>query len=522
MVGESLVLDASKAFVDSQSNGVLRYRAIVSDASVVQGDIDAYTGLLTVTGISEGESWIALDVCVGGECSDKGDVVVLMNVVYRNRPPQAVGGIDDQQVRIGETIAAPLTRAFWDFEADKIVGYRLHIDDGEFATGSVDRYRHIVELVGVQEGDTTVSVSACDSHGCGDIADALRFTLTVLPPPNYPPVAAGIIDDHTTHVGETISIDVSALFDDPDGDAIAEYPIWHSDGKVAALHTDDEAGILYATGLSTGFTFVSLSANDGKSNGVSEKMVFRLTVDDLPRMPPIVVSKVPDQTVKLGRSIDVSVSDSFKAPERYRITRYDYILQKPEVAEESDISRAGILTLEGTDKGRTVVSVRACSYAGCSDFSDLTFVLFVTDPDEEPNREPEIVGALRDRTLTIGESENLDISAVFEDPDDDRIVDYFFAVSKPYLAMGSSITNTGVLRLQASSLGTTTVYLSACDDEDNCSDEEDSSFELTVVASQPWSAGKGNDRRYVLAVRVSPLPAPIVSGVIRARGDERR
>lgn len=485
LVGESLVLDASKAFADSQSDGALRYRAIVSDTSVVQGDIDIYTGLLTVTGINEGESWIALDACVGGECSDTGDVVVLVNVVYHNRPPQAVGGIEDQQVRMGETIAAPLTRAFWDFEADKIAGYRLHIDDGEFATGSVDRFRHIVELVGVREGDTAVSVSACDSHGCGDIADALRFTLTILPPPNHPPVSAGTIDDHTTHVGETISIDVSTLFNDPEGDVIAKYPVWNSDVEVASLRTDDDAGILYATGLSAGFTLISLSANDGKSNGVSEKIIFRLTVDDPPRMPPIVVGKVPDQTVKLGRSIDVSVSDSFEVPERYRITRYDYILQKPEIAEDSDISRAGILTLEGTDKGRSVVSVRACSYAGCSDFSDLTFVLFVTDPDEEPNREPEVVGALRDRTLSVGESEDLDISAVFEDPDDDRIVDYFFALGNPHLAVGSSITNTGVLRLQASYMGTTTVYLSACDDEDNCSDEEDSFFMLTVVSPSP-------------------------------------
>ena len=482
LVGESLVLDAAKTFADAESDGALRYRAIVSNASVVQGDIDQYTGLLTLTGVSEGESWIALNLCVGGDCSGMDTVSVLVNVVYRNRPPQAVGSIGNQQVRVGETIEAQLTRAFWDFEADKIVGYRLHIDDGEFATGSVDRFRRIMELVGVREGDTAVSVSACDSHGCGDIADALRFTLTILPPPNYSPVAAGTIDDHTAHVGETISIDVSTLFSDPEGDLIAEYPVMHTHGKVAALHTDDDAGILYATGLSAGFTFVSLSARDGKSTATSEELLFRLDVTEPPRMPPTVVGKVSDQTVKLGRSIDVSVSNAFEAPERYRITRYDYILQKPEVAEDSDISRAGILTLEGSEKGRSVVSVRACSYAGCSDFADLIFVLFVTDPDEEPNREPEVVGALRDRTLAVGESEVLDISAVFEDPDDDRIVDYFFALGKPYLAMGSSITNTGVLRLRASNTGTTTVYLSACDDEDNCSDEEDSFFTLTVVA----------------------------------------
>lgn len=489
MVGESLVLDASKAFADLQSDGALRYRAIVSNASVVQGDIDAHTGLLTLTGVREGESWIALSACVGVgvECSDMDDATVRVNVVYRNRPPQAVGGMDDLQVRVGETIAAPLTRAFWDFDGDKIVGYRLRIEGGEFATGSVDRFRRIVELVGVREGDAAVSVSACDSHGCGDIADALRFTLAILPQPNYPPVALGNIDDHTTHVGETIAIDVSTLFDDPDGDAIAEYPVSHSDGKVAALRTDADAGILYATGLSEGNTLVSISASDGKSGGVSEKMIFHFTVTEPPRMPPIVVGKVPDQTVQLGRSINVAVSDSFQAPERYRITRYDYIVKDTEVAEESDMTRDGILTLEGTDKGRSYVSVRACSYAGCSDFSDLTFVLFVTDPDEEPNSPPEVVGALPNRTFTVGESQVYDVSLIFEDPDNDRIVDYFFEVDKPHLAWGSSITNTGLLRLSASLpyTGTTSINLSACDEEDNCSDEADSVFTLTVVAPAP-------------------------------------
>ena len=166
------------------------------------------------------------------------------------------------------------------------------------------------------------------------------------------------------------------------------------------------------------------------------------------------------------------VADAFNSPSPYRIIRYDFLLRDPEVGAESEISRDGTLTLSGSEEGKSWVSVRACSYLGCSNFADLSFVLIVTDSDKERNRIPEVVGALPDRSLNVGQSVTMDVSRAFDEPDNEPIVDYKYTLSNPYMAIGSSITDTGILTLRGANMGTTTVSISACDDDNECSDPE--------------------------------------------------
>ena len=458
------------------------FSPIPSDAAVADAAIDSNAGNLTVKGLTVGSSWIALQACDTQGCMVLGPPTILVNVVQANRPPQAVGGMDDLQVRVGEAVSASISRAFWDFEGDKIVGYTIAVDDEHLAIGEVNRWRKVVELVGIEEGSTSVVVNACDSNGCGSGEGSLRFNLAVLPPPNQPPIAVGSVDDQHVHVGETISLDVSTLFTDPDGDRIKEYMPSLTDNRVAVVGVDARSGILTVRGVKTGFTLISLDAIDGVSSGVASAAPFRLTVSAPPRTPPTVIGSISDKTVMIGRSIQVPTARAFDAPDRYRITRYDMLLSDEEVAEDSVIGRDGVLLLEGSEKGRSLVTVRACSYAGCTNFGDLSFVLIVTDPDEEPNQSPEVVGALLDRHLRVGEMVTMDVSSAFNDPDDEPIDDYKFSFSHPYRVVGSSITNTGVLTIRGANPGVTEVYISACDDENDCSDPEEMSFTLTVEA----------------------------------------
>ena len=88
-----------------------------------------------------------------------------------------------------------------------------------------------------------------------------------------------------------------------------------------------------------------------------------------------------------------------------------------------------------------------------------------------------------DRTLTLGESETLDLSPAFkEDDHSDHILDFEYSFSRPIVALGSSISNTGTLYLYGAYIGETTVSVSACDEQDECSDFDDFSFKLTVTA----------------------------------------
>ena len=483
-IHDSLTLDISRAFTDPDGDELGQYSVIISDTAVAHGRVNSVTGELTLEGLGVGTSWVTLKACDAYSCTGLGDLTFLLTVVpHRNLPPKAVRAVEDRSIGVGENIVVSISSAFHDLDGDRIVGYDFRMDNGEIATGTVNSSAGIITFHGTQVGSSAVSVVACDGEGCGADETALHFMLNVVPPPNQLPVAIGSIADQEMHVGEIIVLDVSSLFSDPEGDPIREYAFSQTNRNVAVGEMESHTGSLTLRGAETGTTTVAVDASDSSIVSVRPDLKFRVTVTEPLRNPPKVVGQISDQAVELGKSIEVPVAHAFDAPRDYRIIRYDFLLKNPEVSEDSEITRAGVLTLEGAEKGKSWVFVRACSYVGCSNFSDLEFVLIVEDPDEEPNNSPEVVGALLDQRLVVGESVTLNVSKAFSDPDDDRIVDYKYEMSHPYYAIGSSITDTGILKLHASNVGTTKVSISACDDEDECSDPDDMNFTLTVDVS---------------------------------------
>ena len=489
-VRETLVMDVSSAFTDPDGEKVERYSVILSNTTVAHGRVNSVTGELELTGQKVGSSWVTLRACDALTCTRLGDLIFTLTVAPPpNRPPQAVRIIGERSVSVGETISVAVSPAFWDLEDDHIVSYDFSLDDPALATGTVDVSRGSILFQGTQVGTTSVSVSACDSEGCSGNDLGLQFALTVLPPPNRPPEVIGDIPDQAIHKGETIALDISSLFSDPDGDLIQDYGFLQTDRSVAVGAIESRTGRMTLRGAKEGTTLVGVNASDGRLASMGTNVTFRVTVTEPPRNPPQVVSAISDQTVDLDDSLDVFVADAFNSPSPYRIIRYDFLLRDPEVGAESEISRDGILTLSGSEEGKSWVSVRACSYLGCSNFADLSFVLIVTDSDKEPNRIPEVVGALLDRSVSVGQTVTMDVSKAFDDPDDEPIVDYKYKFSNPYMAIGSSITDTGILTLRGANMGTTTVSISACDDENECSDPDDMNFTLTVEAALSRNQG---------------------------------
>ena len=481
MVYQSLVMDVSDAFADPEGEPVQQYSVIVGNPAVAHAWINSISGELTLSGLRVGSTWITLGACDSLICTELGALNFLLTVTPPpNSPPQAVQGVADQVVRVGETLTVPVLQAFWDLEGDRVSDFDSELSNEAAALATINRSSGRMTFLGMQTGTTLVSVLACDNEGCGGGELALNFNLTVLPPVNKPPFAITGIADKALHVGEIITLDVSTLFADPEGDPLQEFGFSVTDRSVAVGSIDSRTGLLTIRGAKAGRTYVAVDASDEALESIRPDLTFQVSVTEPPRNPPRVISKVSDQTVNLGSSVEVSVADSFVTPSRYRVTWYDFLMRDPEIGIDSEISRDGTLTLKGTEEGRSWVSVRACSYVGCSNFSDLSFVLIVTDPDREPNRSPEVVGAVPDRHLRVGEMVTMDVSSAFNDPDDEPIDDYEFSFSHPYRALGSSITNTGVLTIRGANPGTTQVYISACDDENDCSDPEEMSFTLTV------------------------------------------
>ncbi len=481
MLYESLVIEVAQSFDDPDGNVVGEYSLILSDSAVAHARINSVTGQLTLTGAEEGSSWVTLTACDAISCSNMGDLMFLLTVEpLPNRPPQAIRDIEAQTVRVGESVSVYLVSEFWDFEGDSIVDYDFRISDEHLASGAINLSEGIITFVGSQVGTTSVSVTACDDNACSSDKFALNFSLVVEPLPNRSPEVLGSIPNQKVLIGESVAVDVSNFFSDPDGDEIKEYRFSHSDRSVASAKINSESGILTLKGLQVGTTNVAVEASDGVLASDGTDLTFALTVEAPPGHPPTVIGSIDDQDVELDESIDVSVRNAFYTPPKYRITRYDFLVDEGELAIDSDISPDGILTLNGAEEGKSRVSVRACNSLGCSNFRELSFVLVVSEPDEDEEQSPpEVIGGVNNRSLMVGESITFDVSAAFKDPDDDPIVEYKYILDRVIVARGSSISNTGVLRLQASSEGTTKVAVVACDEE-GCSDPDHMSFTLTV------------------------------------------
>lgn len=103
-------------------------------------------------------------------------------------------------------------------------------------------------------------------------------------------------------------------------------------------------------------------------------------------------------------------------------------------------------------------------------------------PRQVPNRPPEAVGTFPDLNLRVGETATLDISGAFRDPDGDPIVSHGFFLSNPDIAQRSSISDSGILTLRATKVGTTSV---------------------TVEAIDVWGYGTGYDHAPVFTLTVS-------------------
>ena len=483
-LGESTVVDIARVFSDADGDELERYIVILSNTTVASGTADSSGGSLTLTGLQVGSSSVAVKACDHSDCSAPGELTFRLTVEPPpNRPPQVVSYIEDQQVTMWKTKSVSVRSAFRDFEGDRIVNYEVKLQDDGLAKATANTARGILRFTGLQIGSTTALVRACDVGICGGDSSVLRFGLEIVAPLNSPPAVIGSIGDQVVSVGEVIQLDTSYYFDDPDGDHINEYQFSLAEDGIADGTIEPGRGILNIKGLAVGTTSITVNASDGNPRSEISDLTFNLEVIEPPPDIPYVVGVVLDQTVELGGSVEVPVAHAFDAPSRHRIIRYDFSVEDRGVVADSEIARSGVLTLRGSAVGNSRVSARACSHLGCSDFSDLSFVLVVTDPARRVNRRPEVVGGVFGHSLRVGESLTMDVSGAFSDPDGESIVDYKYIIDNPAVAAGSSITSTGVLMLQGSETGTTTIAVVACDDEDECSDPDGMKFTLTVEAS---------------------------------------
>ena len=444
-VGETVTVSLSQYFNDPDGD-VLTYTAQTANANVATVSISGSSAL--VTGVSQGNTTATVTA------SDPGGLTAQQSFVVDvpNRAPEAVGTIPDQELFAGDTVRIDVSRYFSDPDGDALT-HTAESANGDVATISISGSSAVV--TGVSRGNTTVTVTASDPNG---LAAQQSFVVDV---PNGAPEAVGAIPDQELFAGNTVRIDVSRYFSDPDGDALT-HTAESANGDVATISISGSSAVV--TGVSRGNTTVTVTASD--PDGLTAQQVFTVNV---PNRAPEAVGTIPDQELFAGDTIRIDVSRYFNDPDGDALT-YAAESEDGGVATISISGSSAVVT--GVSRGNTTATVTASDPGGLT--AQQSFVVDV------PNGAPEAVGAIPDQELFAGDTVRIDVSRYFNDPDGDALA-HDVATANESVAI-------------ATLAGSTITLVAVADGE----------ALITVTASDP--GGLSARQRFRTVVKPLPLP----------------
>ncbi|MCY4646434.1 MAG: putative Ig domain-containing protein [Gammaproteobacteria bacterium] len=303
------------------------------------------------------------------------------------------------------------------------------------ATASVTVSGSVVTVTAAARGVATVTVTAQDSGG---MSAQLTFTVTV---PNQAPVAVDAVPAQSVFVGDTASVDVSAYFNDPDGDALS-YSVANSDAT--AVSASVSGSVVSLTAITQGMSTVTVTARD--PDGLSAEQDIAVTV---PNRAPTVLDTIPFRTLLAGNTLEFDLARYFTDPDGDALT---FTAASANAGVASVESVGSTLTITGRAPGSTRVTVTVTDPAGMA--VQQMFAVTV------PNREPIAIGSIPGQSVEPGQAGTLEVSPFFNDPDG-QTLSYAAASSNSGVATaavaGATVTLTGV------AVGTASITVTATD-----------------------------------------------------------
>ena len=227
------------------------------------------------------------------------------------------------------------------------------------------------------------------------------------PPPNQAPTAVGSIAAQTVAAGESVTVNVSSNFNDPDGDALT-YTATTSDAGVA---TASVAGSnVTIAGVAAGTATITVTARD--PDGATVTQSISVTVE-VANQAPVAMGSLGELSFDQGGEVTVHVAENFSDPDGdalvYTATSSDTMVVTVTASEAT-------VVVVGVTAGSATVTVTATDPGGLSATQDMAVMIL------PGNQAPVAMGSLGELSFDQGGEVTVHVAEYFRDPDGDALV----------------------------------------------------------------------------------------------------
>ena len=334
-------IDLTNHFSDPDGD-TLTFTAATAQPNIATATVDGNS--LTIRARDRGLT----SVTVTAMDPDGESVQMTFLVAVLNDPPTAQTAITLNLEHRGDSDSVDLTTIFTDPDNDALT-FEATIADDTIATVSVQGSTLTVEAIGV--GESEITVTATDEFG---LAGMSMFTVTIA---NQAPIVVMEIDDQETNRTMMIMVDLSMVFEDPDGDTLT-YAASASDSQVAS--TSIEGSMLTVTPTDIGSTSIEVTATDEFGDSVTTS--FDVEVVNL--APTIDSTAIANFSLQVGgepesRDIASALSDDDDMPLTITATTVNELVATASVSGTT-------ISVTPVSRGGTMVEITATDAHGAS------------------------------------------------------------------------------------------------------------------------------------------------------------
>ena len=375
------------------------------------------------------------------------DQFLVVTVTNVNEEPIVVNSISDLDLSEGfNTQTVDLTGSFNDPDGD---GLTLSASSDDETVVTVSISGNTLTLTEAGTGTANVTVIANDGNS-GDVNDA--FSVSVNATANNDPKLANPINDKVFEEGfVSTDLDLSAVFEDADGDALT---ITASTSNETVVTVSVAGSTLTITEAGNGTADITVTANDSKGGTVTD--IFNISINAAGNNTPVVAIPVSDQNFEEGfGSEDLDLTDIFEDPDEDELT----------LSASSD--NETIITVHVSGKTLTVtevgIGIAQVTVTADDGKGGTTSDEFMVNVSEAVNEAPVITESIEDVSENEGFTAlQINLANHFTDPENDNLI--FSATSSKETVVTSVITGS-TLTLSEVGPGTSLISVWASDGE---------------------------------------------------------